>query len=240
MNDEQYMRRVLELAAKGCAVSPNPHVGALIVSENQIVSEGYHSVFGGPHAEVEVLKGVSPEQCAGSILYVNLEPCSHYGKTPPCTEAIIAAGIRTIVYGMEDPNPLVAGRGLRRLAEAGIRVVGPVLEYECIELNRGYIKTILKKSPWISLKIAQTLDGRIALPDHRSKWITEERSRHTVQHLRSRHDAVLVGIGTVLQDDPRLTARFPGPACPNELFWILTAEYPFRPGYWVRIRTVCC
>jgi diaminohydroxyphosphoribosylaminopyrimidine deaminase/5-amino-6-(5-phosphoribosylamino)uracil reductase len=226
MNEDSIMRRVLELALKGCGVSPNPRVGALLVSGNRIISEGYHAFYGGPHAEIEALKKVTGEQCAGSSLYVNLEPCSHFGKTPPCTDAIIASGIKTVVYGMKDPNPLVAGKGLRRLVEAGIRVVGPVLETECIELNRGYIKTILQKSPWISLKIAQTLDGRIALPNHQSKWITTERSREKVQQLRSQHDAVLVGIGTVLQDDPKLTLRIAEGCAPKRIILDSTLRIP--------------
>jgi diaminohydroxyphosphoribosylaminopyrimidine deaminase/5-amino-6-(5-phosphoribosylamino)uracil reductase len=217
MNEDRIMRRVLELALKGCAASPNPHVGALLVSDHRIISEGFHAFYGGPHAEIEALKTVTREQCARSSLYVNLEPCSHFGKTPPCTDAIIASGVQTVVYGMKDPNPLVAGNGLRRLTEAGIRVVGPVLESECIELNCGYIKTVLQQTPWISLKIAQTLDGRIALPNHQSKWITSERSRENVQQLRSRHDAVLVGIGTVLQDDPELTVRIPEGCAPKRI-----------------------
>ncbi|HDQ46062.1 MAG TPA: bifunctional diaminohydroxyphosphoribosylaminopyrimidine deaminase/5-amino-6-(5-phosphoribosylamino)uracil reductase RibD [bacterium] len=202
------MRQVLRLAKRGEGrVSPNPLVGALIVKNGEIVSRGYHACFGGPHAEVNVLRGMASGSAGDATLYVNLEPCDHHGKTPPCTETILAAGIRRVVVGMEDPNPCVAGKGIRRLRNAGVEVVTGVLESACREINGPYIQFITRNTPYVTLKIAQTLDGKIALPDGRSRWITGQRSRRMVQKLRRAHDAVLVGVGTVIADDPRLTVR---------------------------------
>lgn len=208
MDHENYIHRTIELAKKGIGhVSPNPRVGAVIVKNDTIIAEGYHSKFGGPHAEISALRQLSEEQSKEAVLYVNLEPCAHHGKTPPCVHAIIAAKIKTVIFGMKDPNPMVAGKGLKILRNSGIQVIGPVLEEECIELNKGFIKSILKGIPWITMKIAQTLDGRIALNNGQSRWITSENSRKLVHQWRSEHDAVLVGIGTIMQDDPRLNVR---------------------------------
>ncbi len=217
MDHEKYMRRTIELARKGIgSVSPNPRVGALIVSGGTVVSEGYHTAFGQPHAEIEAIRRLRDTD-SPHALYVNLEPCSHHGKTPPCTEAIIQAGIDTVVYGMRDPNPKVSGKGLARLETAGIRVIGPVLETECLRLNQGFIKSMVRSVPWITLKIAQTADGRIALENGQSRWITSPESREKVHEYRSLHDAVLVGIDTVIQDNPRLTVRIPCGTTPRRI-----------------------
>jgi len=208
MDHENYIRRALELAKSGSGkVSPNPKVGAVIVKDGRVLSEGVHKAFGQPHAEIEAIHNTSPEALKNACLYVNLEPCSHHGKTPPCTEAIIGTGIRTVIYGMKDPNPLVSGRGIKRLRQAGIEVIGPVLKDECLSLNEGFVKAVLYRIPWITVKIAQTLDGKIALSDGHSKWITCQASRRLVHQWRAEHDAVLVGIQTVLQDDPMLNVR---------------------------------
>lgn len=209
MDHNKYIQRTLELARLGAGkVSPNPLVGSVIVKDNRIISEGYHDHFGGPHAEINALKQVSGQDLKPAYLYVNLEPCSHHGKTLPCAEAIIESGISNVVYGMEDPNPRVSGCGLQMLRQAGVHVIGPVLEKECINLNVGFIKSILRSIPWITVKIAQTLDGKIASADKSSEWITCDDSRRLVHQWRSEHDAVLIGIQTVFKDNPRLNVRY--------------------------------
>ncbi len=206
-SDEFYMRRALEIAKKGEGhVSPNPMVGAVIVKEGKIVSEGYHRSFGKDHAEIEALKKVN-YRAEGTTLYVNLEPCSHYGKTPPCTEAIISSGIKRVVVGMLDPNPAVSGKGVKRLREEGIEVKVGVLEKECVFLNRWFVVNQILKRPYVELKIASTLDGKIATHEGESKWITSKISREEVHRMRAKFDAVLVGIGTVIKDNPRLNVR---------------------------------
>lgn len=205
--DELFMRRALRLAAKGAGrVSPNPMVGALIVKEGVIISEGWHERFGGPHAEVVALeKALSPVE--GSTLYVTLEPCSHYGKTPPCAERIAAAGFARVVIGVMDPNPLVAGRGIRALQDKGIKTEVGVLEKECAALNEKFFKFMTAGLPYVTLKMALTLDGRIATASGDSRWITSVLSRREAHRERALHDGVMVGIGTILQDDPELTVR---------------------------------
>ncbi len=206
---EQYMRQVLRLAARGRGrTSPNPMVGALVVNDGRIVGKGYHPAAGEPHAEIFALREAGAA-ARGATLYVNLEPCNHQGRTPPCTEAIIAAGIREVVVGMEDPNPLVAGRGSKRLRAAGIAVTTGILEKKCRRLNEAFCKYITQKLPFVTLKIAASLDGRIATRSGHSHWITNEKSRRHVHRLRHQHDAILIGIGTLLQDNPRLTTRLP-------------------------------
>jgi diaminohydroxyphosphoribosylaminopyrimidine deaminase/5-amino-6-(5-phosphoribosylamino)uracil reductase len=202
------MKRVLQLAKKGIGkVSPNPLVGALIVKNNVILTEGYHRFFGGPHAEINVLSHASSKDIQNSTLYVNLEPCTHHGKTPPCTERIIRSGIKKVIIGMTDPNPLVNGRGIRQLMEAGIEVKTGILKEACERINAPFIKAVTQKQPFVTVKIAQTLDGQIACQTGGSQWITSEASRKLVHRLRKEHDAVLVGIKTVLKDDPELTVR---------------------------------
>ncbi len=206
--DEKYMSRAIKLAQKGAGwVSPNPMVGAVIVDEKgRIVSEGFHKRFGGPHAERVALEKLN-FKAEGYSLYVNLEPCCHHGKTPPCTQAIIEAGIKRVVVGMADPNPLVNGRGIEMLKSHGIEVVVGVLEERCKELNKAFIKWITRKIPYVTLKWAQSLDGKIATKTGDSRWISSERALKFAHKLRALHDAVLVGKGTVEKDDPMLNVR---------------------------------
>lgn len=203
----QYMHKALELAklAEG-RTSPNPLVGALVVKDGQIVGRGYHQRAGGPHAEVFALEEAGEEAC-GAELYVTLEPCSHYGRTPPCTKKIIESKIRKVHIAMVDPNSLVAGRGIKQLKEAGIKVEVGILEKEAKRLNEVFLKYIVTKRPFVILKTAMTLDGRIATKAGESRWITNEASRAYVHELRDKVDGIMVGIGTVLADDPELTTR---------------------------------
>ncbi len=208
MTDRDYMKSVLRLAAKGRGkTSPNPMVGAIIVNKNRVIGKGYHRKAGTPHAEILALRE-SGERARGSALYVNLEPCCHRDKkTPPCTDAIIQSGIKKVVLGMTDPNPKVSGKGIRVLKKAGIEIVTGILEEESRRLNGAYIKYITTGQPFVILKIASSLDGKIATASGESRWITGEESRKAVHRLRSEVDAVMVGIGTVLKDDPMLTVR---------------------------------
>lgn len=205
--DERFMERAIELARKGEGyTSPNPLVGAVIVKENRIIGEGYHEYFGGSHAEVNALKNAM-ESVNGATMYVTLEPCSHYGKTPPCANEIVKKGISRVIIGMKDPNPLVAGKGMNILEENGIEVELGVLEKEVKKLNEIFIKYITTKKPFCILKTAMTLDGKIATYTGDSRWITNEYSRQHVHELRHRVSSIMVGIGTVLADDPMLTTR---------------------------------
>jgi len=205
--DEYYMRKALELAKRGEGyTSPNPMVGALIVKNGEIISSGYHKYFGGPHAEINALKDAG-RQVEGATIYVNLEPCSHYGKTPPCSLALIKAGIKKAVIAMEDPNPLVAGRGIKQLKKAGIEIKSGVLEKEARDLNEVFIKYISSDYPFIYLKMAQTLDGFLASKNGDSKWISNKKARLYTHKLRHKVDAILVGINTLINDNPRLTTR---------------------------------
>ncbi len=205
--DELYMLECLSLAAQGAGyVSPNPLVGAVIVKGSKAIGRGYHRQFGGPHAEVHAIRSAK-QSIKGATLYVNLEPCNHFGKTPPCTELIISSGIKRVVVGMKDPNPAVSGKGIACLRKAGIEVTAGVREEECRKLNEAFSKYISTGIPFVTLKIAQTLDGKIADASGNSKWITNERSRMLVHRLRSMYDAALVGAGTVVKDNPELTVR---------------------------------
>ncbi len=208
--DLAFMARALELAAlaKG-KTSPNPMVGAVIVRDGIVLGEGYHRKAGTPHAEILAL-GQAGSQTGGATLYVSLEPCCHVGRTSPCTEAIIRAGIKRVVVATPDPNPLVAGNGLQALRQAGLEVRSGVLEAEAQRLNEAFFKYIVARQPFVTLKAAMSLDGKIATRSGDSQWITGQESRNLVQHLRMENDAVLVGIGTVLADDPLLTVRLPG------------------------------
>lgn len=203
--NEKYMKRVIELAllAKG-RTSPNPMVGALIVKGGKIVGEGYHKKAGTPHAEINALDEAGKSARDG-IMYINLEPCCHHGRTPPCTKSLIKSGLKKIVVGMVDPNPLVSGKGIKELKEAGIKVSVGLLEKECRKINEIYIKHITTGMPFVLLKVAMSLDGKIATHTKESKWITGKPARERVYQLRDEMDAVMVGIGTVLQDDPNLT-----------------------------------
>jgi diaminohydroxyphosphoribosylaminopyrimidine deaminase/5-amino-6-(5-phosphoribosylamino)uracil reductase len=207
--DIQYMQQALDLARGGLGwVSPNPLVGCVIVKDGEIVGRGYHQRFGGPHAEVYALQEAGA-RAHGAVLYVTLEPCSHTGKTPPCADAVIRAGVSRVVAALRDPNPLVAGDGLARLEAAGIAVTVGVCAEAASTLNEAYLKHIRTRQPFVTLKSAITLDGKIATRTGASQWITGELARLAGHRLRHATDAILVGIGTVLQDDPQLTTRLP-------------------------------
>ncbi|HXH14140.1 MAG TPA: bifunctional diaminohydroxyphosphoribosylaminopyrimidine deaminase/5-amino-6-(5-phosphoribosylamino)uracil reductase RibD [Alphaproteobacteria bacterium] len=207
--DEHFMREALALAARARGrTSPNPMVGSVVVKDGRIVGRGFHEKAGAPHGEVVALQDAGA-QAKGATLYVTLEPCCHYGRTPPCTKTVIAAGVRRVVAAMRDPNPLVSGKGAEALHQAGIDVTLGVLEDEATTLNEVYIKYIITKRPFVFLKVAASLDGKIATVTGESRWITNERSRLLVHQLRDAVDAVMVGINTVLRDDPWLTTRLP-------------------------------
>ena len=208
--DIEYMRRAMELAERGVGfTNPNPMVGAVIVKGGKVIGEGWHERCGEWHAERNAFKNCTVP-AEGATMYVTLEPCCHYGKTPPCTEAIIEHGIARVVVGMEDPNPLVAGKGIALLREAGIEVVCGVEEEALREQNRVFLKYISTKLPWVAMKTAMTLDGKIATRTGDSKWITGAEARAYVHELRHRFMAILVGIGTVVADDPLLNCRIEG------------------------------
>lgn len=204
------MQMALDLARRGLGrTSPNPMVGAVVVKDGRVVGRGYHARAGTPHAEIHALKEAG-DLAKGATLYVNLEPCCHYGRTGPCTEAILAAGVKRVVVAMEDPNPLVCGRGLERLRQAGVEVTLGVMEEEARRLNEVFIKYITTRRPFVILKVAMSLDGKIATRTGESHWITGPEARLAVHRLRDRYDAILVGINTVIKDDPSLTTRLPG------------------------------
>ncbi|MDO4183218.1 MAG: bifunctional diaminohydroxyphosphoribosylaminopyrimidine deaminase/5-amino-6-(5-phosphoribosylamino)uracil reductase RibD [Coriobacteriia bacterium] len=207
---EDYMRRALRLAAKGAGwVNPNPQVGCVIVKDGRVVGEGWHTAFGQLHAEREALAACT-ESPAGATAYVTLEPCCHQGKTPPCTEGLIEAGIARVVVGAPDPNPLVAGKGVAQLRAAGIEVEEGVLVQDCQALNRAWFHFIQTGRPYVMAKFAQTLDGRIGLRVGESCWLTGEEARTRTHADRARFAAIAVGVNTVLVDDPLLTCRAPG------------------------------
>ncbi|MDK9709878.1 bifunctional diaminohydroxyphosphoribosylaminopyrimidine deaminase/5-amino-6-(5-phosphoribosylamino)uracil reductase RibD [Acidaminobacter sp.] len=206
----QHMQRALELAKLGAGrTSPNPLVGAVIVKEGRVIGEGYHAMYGGPHAEVNAIENAS-ESVEGAEIYVTLEPCSHYGKTPPCALKLIENRFSKVYIAMEDPNPLVAGRGIQMLRKQGIEVEVGLLEEEAKALNEVFIKYITTKKPFCVMKAAMTLDGKIATVTGESQWITSEAAREYVHQLRHELKAIMVGIGTVLKDDPKLTTRLKG------------------------------
>ena len=205
--NEKYMRMAIELAKKGAgAVNPNPMVGAVVVKNGEVIGRGYHRFFGGPHAEVYALEEAGRD-AEGATIYVTLEPCSHYGKTPPCAKKIIDMGIKKCFIGSSDPNPKVAGKGVAMLKEAGIEVVENVLKEECDEVNQVFFKYIKTKIPYLFVKCGITLDGKIALSNGISKWITNSIAREKVQYYRNKFMGIMVGINTVLTDNPSLTAR---------------------------------
>lgn len=207
MIHEQYMKRAIALAKQGMGhTSPNPMVGCVVVKSGVIISEGYHEYYGGFHAERNALMRCK-ESAEGADLYVTLEPCCHYGKTPPCTEIIIEKKIRRVFVGSMDPNPLVAGNGVNILKEHGIEVVTGILEQECLKLNEIFFHYIRTKMPFVALKYAMTLDGKIACESGDSKWITSEEAREHVHLLRKQYSSILVGIQTVFEDDPMLNCR---------------------------------
>jgi len=206
-DDEKYMKRAIELAKRALGrTSPNPVVGAVIVQDGQIVGEGYHLLAGTPHAEIHALLKAG-ERAKGGTLYVTLEPCCHHGKTPPCVDAIIASGIRRVVAAVEDPNPQVSGQGIAKLRSAGIEVEVGVLREEAGRANEFFFKFITTGLPFVAVKTAMTLDGKIATRTGDSRWITGETARRFVHELRNIYDAVLVGVGTVIKDNPMLNTR---------------------------------
>lgn len=208
--DEHFLRRALRLARRGRGtVEPNPMVGAVLVRDGRIVGEGWHERYGGPHAEVNALAAAGAE-AAGATLYVTLEPCAHFGKTPPCTQGIVQAGVRRVVAAVADPNPVAAG-GLTALRAAGLDVEIGLLASAAQRLNAPYFCRVQRGRPFVTAKWAMTLDGRIATVGGQSRWITGPAARRHAHRLRGRMDAILVGMGTVLADDPLLTARPPGP-----------------------------
>ena len=214
MNDTDFMRRALHLAQKGCGwVAPNPMVGAVLVKNGQVIGEGWHQKYGGPHAERHALANCTADP-RGATLYVTLEPCCHHGKQPPCTEAILQAGIRRVVVGSGDPNPLVAGKGIAALRANGVEVTEGVLQAECQKLNEVFFHYIQTGHPFVVMKYAMTLDGKIAAYTGKSQWITGETARQYVQTQRARYTGIMVGVGTVLADDPLLTCRLPGAKSP--------------------------
>ena len=199
------MLRALELASRG-KTTPNPMVGAVLVKKGQIIAEGYHSYAGGPHAEVVALRKAG-EKAKGADLYVTLEPCCHFGRTPPCTDAIIQSGVSRVFAGMKDPNKLVQGKGIRILKAAGIKVSAGMMKSDCEKLNEVFVKVMKTGMPFVTVKTAMSLDGKIATREGDSQWISGEESRDFVHELRNRNDAILVGTNTILKDNPQLTCR---------------------------------
>ncbi|MDO8550774.1 MAG: bifunctional diaminohydroxyphosphoribosylaminopyrimidine deaminase/5-amino-6-(5-phosphoribosylamino)uracil reductase RibD [Ignavibacteria bacterium] len=207
MTDESYIKLAIEIAKKGSGkVSPNPLVGCIVIKNDRILGAGFHEKFGGKHAEVNAIEKAG-SNIEGATIYSNLEPCSHFGKTPPCVDLIISSKIKKVVIGTLDMNPQISGKGVKKLKAAGIEVKVGVLENECIGLNKFFFKYITKKLPYVTLKAAQTIDGKIADKAGESSWISSVPSRKYVHSLRARYDAVLVGAGTVEKDDPKLTVR---------------------------------
>ena len=205
--DSQWMARALQLAERGLyTASPNPRVGCVLVREGNVVGEGWHEHAGESHAEVHALQAAG-EAARGATAYVTLEPCGHHGRTPPCADALIQAGVARAIVAVQDPNPQVAGQGIAKLREAGIEVKCGLMEAAARELNIGFFARMTRGTPWVRGKIAMSLDGRTALANGESKWITGEAARQDVQHWRARSCVVLTGIGTVLADDPQLNVR---------------------------------
>jgi diaminohydroxyphosphoribosylaminopyrimidine deaminase/5-amino-6-(5-phosphoribosylamino)uracil reductase len=226
--DERMMAQALELSGRGLGrVEPNPAVGAVVTSGETVVGEGYHRFFGGPHAEVNAL-GAAGERARGGTLYVTLEPCCHYGKTPPCTDAVIRAGVKRVVVAMQDPFPKVAGRGLALLREAGIQVEVGLCEKSAMKLNAPYLKLHLRGLPFFTAKWAMTLDGKIATDSGDATWISSAESRELVHRMRDRADAVMIGVRTAMRDDPLLTCRLPGGRSPRRIVVDSKARLPLE------------
>lgn len=208
--EQKYMLRAIELAKKGIGkVNPNPLVGAVIVKDDRIIGEGFHARYGELHAERHAFANLT-ESAEGAVMYVTLEPCCHYGKQPPCTQAIIEHGIRKVYVGSDDPNELVAGKGIQMLRDAGIEVVTQFMKAECDAINPVFFHYITEKTPYVVMKYAMTLDGKIACDTGRSKWVTGEEARRHVQETRNALTGIMVGVQTVLNDNPSLTCRIEG------------------------------
>jgi diaminohydroxyphosphoribosylaminopyrimidine deaminase / 5-amino-6-(5-phosphoribosylamino)uracil reductase len=228
LSDEYYLRQTLRLARKGLGRTyPNPMVGAIIVKQDKILSSGYHHQAGKAHAEVDALNKLKAS-AVGATLYVNLEPCAHHGKTPPCTEAIIKAGVSRVVCCSLDPNPLVSGRGLEVLRQAGIIVKSGALKSKAEQLNEAYFCFQIRQRPFIAIKFASSLDGKIATKVGDSKWITGEKARAFARRLRGQYQAILVGANTVVQDDPNLGLRPPGRSDPLRIILDSTLRVPLK------------
>lgn len=224
-NHEHWMAKAIELAKKGLYTThPNPRVGCVLVKDQQIIGQGFHLKAGEGHAEVNALADAK-QDVVGATAYVTLEPCSHHGKTPPCADALIKAGVARVVYGMQDPNPEVSGRGLSKIKKAGIEVIGPVLEADCEALNPGFIKRMREGLPFIRVKLAMSLDGRTAMESGESQWITGPEARLDVQRLRAQSDAIVTGIGSVLMDNPSMTVRID---CDDQDVDAKTVRQPLR------------
>ncbi len=207
LREDYFMGQALKLAKKGLGrVSPNPMVGAVVAKNGKIIGEGYHRFFGGAHAEINALESAG-KAVKNADIYVTLEPCSHFGKTPPCVDSLINSGVQRVFIGMVDPNPVVSGKGVRKLKKAGIAVKTGILDLKCRRLNESFVKYITKKEPFVILKSGISLDGKIASHAGDSKWITCERSRSLTHRMRFESDAVMVGVGTVIADDPLLNVR---------------------------------
>jgi diaminohydroxyphosphoribosylaminopyrimidine deaminase/5-amino-6-(5-phosphoribosylamino)uracil reductase len=227
-NDQYYMAHALRLATKGLwSTDPNPRVGCVIVRENEIVGEGWHQMAGEPHAEINAL-AMAKDKAKGATCYVTLEPCCHYGRTPPCTDALIKAGITRVVAAMTDPNPIVSTKGIDQLTKAGIRVDTGILSHEVEQLNQGFFMRMRHKRPYIRCKLAMSLDGRTAMASGESQWITSSEARRDVQCLRARSSAIMTGAGTVLADDPRLTVREEDLPCRLQAEQLATIKSPLR------------
>jgi len=210
--DHQMMAEALSLARKGIATTqPNPRVGCVIVKNEEVIAHSWHKKAGCEHAEVLALQQAG-EQAKGAVVYVTLEPCSHHGRTPPCADALIEGGVDEVIIAMEDPNPLVAGQGIKKLEQAGIKVRSGLLRQQAIELNRGFVRRMKCGRPWVTVKFGTSLDGRTAMHNGESQWITGPAARADVQRLRAASSAILTGAGTVLTDDPSLTVRLNGSA----------------------------
>ena len=230
--DLAMMERCLQLARQGEGkTAPNPLVGSVIVQSGEIIGQGFHPQAGQPHAEIFALRSAG-EQAKNATLYVNLEPCNHYGRTPPCTEAIIQAGIQRVVVGMIDPNPLVAGQGIERLRQAGISVTVGVQEAACQRLNEAFVHRIRYQRPWGILKYAMTLDGQIATSTGHSAWVTGTAARQRVHHLRSVCEAVIVGGNTVRKDNPQLTCHGVSDRRPLRVVMSRTLDLPLAAHLW--------
>ena len=234
--DIAYMARAMRLAERGLyTTDPNPRVGCVVVNNGEIVGEGWHCRAGEAHAEVHALRQAGA-RAVGAEVYVTLEPCSHHGRTPPCADALIAAGVVRVVSAMEDPNPRVAGEGLARLRQAGIRVETGMMQKEAEALNPGFVRRMRHGLPWVRCKLAMSLDGRTALANGNSQWITGDAARRDVHKWRARSSAIMTGIGTVLADDPAMTAR-PEPALLAQLDCGTEINQPLRVVLDARLRT---
>lgn len=246
MNDIDYMKIALQLARKGCGyTSPNPMVGAVIVKNGRVIGQGWHESYGKAHAECRALASCT-ENPKGATLYVTLEPCCHYGRQPPCVSAIIEAGIMRVVTGSDDPNPLVCGKGIQILREQGIDVTEHVLQKDCDRLNEVFFHYIQTKRPFVLMKYAMTLDGKIAAHTGLSKWVTGDVARRHVAQTRHRYTAIMVGVGTILADDPLLTCRIAGGknpmriVCDTRLRTPLTAKVVATASQIPTLLATCC